>query len=44
MSDNVTTAKVTFYEKRNDKKYWFTVEVYRPTGTRVIYLTYQVFF
>ena len=42
LDDNVSTVKVTFFEKRADKKYWFTVEVYRSSGNKVIYRTYQV--
>lgn len=44
LNDDVTTARVTFYEKRRDKQYWFNVEVYAPSGNRVIYRTYQDFF
>ena len=42
MDDNISTVKVTFFEKRADKKYWFTVEVYRSSGNKVVYRTYQV--
>lgn len=42
--DNVSTSRVTFWEKKKDGKYYFTIEVYRPTGNRVIYRTYQDFY
>ena len=41
VDDNITTVKVTFFEKRADKKYWFTVEVFRTSGNKVVYRTYQ---
>lgn len=43
-AEEIREARVSYFEKRKDGKYYFTVRLARPVGDNSVYRTYQDFY